>query len=193
MKLKETLTKERGTSPGMYTATWLQWLGFITFAPIAFAFLTAPNFAGDDGLSIGLISLVIAAFFVPYRPYQKWLKVQGDALTKFVGNLFTGLFTIGAVLVVGGLILWGGWKLLAKTADVITPDEWTLMVCDDKLNYAECYNNSYVIPGFKSQKDCMLEGATRFASQGFECGSDCKDDYGVKVCKVICNKSGCSE
>ena len=33
------------------------------------------------------------------------------------------------------------------------------MVCKEKLNDAECYSNSYVIPGFKTEKECMLEGA----------------------------------
>ena len=68
------------------------------------------------------------------------------------------------------------------------------MVCDTKLNESECYDTSYEIPNFKSQKECMLEGATRFQKQGFECGSNCeKTSIGTNVCKKICNKGGCSD
>lgn len=71
-------------------------------------------------------------------------------------------------------------------------EEWTLMVCKTKLNDAECYDNSYVIPGFASAKECLLEGSSRYSKEGFECGKNCKEnDYGMKVCDEICNASGC--
>jgi hypothetical protein len=73
-------------------------------------------------------------------------------------------------------------------------EDWTLMVCSQKLNAAECYSNSYVISGFKTQKECMLEGVSRFSQQGFECGKNCKaTQSGLQVCKEICNSAGCSE
>ncbi len=76
----------------------------------------------------------------------------------------------------------------------IKPQEWTLMVCDGKLNASECYDNSYEIPGFKSAKECLLEGADKFAKEGFECGRDCKtSDLGLNICSEICNKSGCGK
>jgi hypothetical protein len=73
-------------------------------------------------------------------------------------------------------------------------EDWTLMVCKEKLNAAECFSNSYVISGFKDQKECMLEGASKFSREGFECGKNCKKTQtGLQVCKVICNSAGCSE
>jgi hypothetical protein len=73
-------------------------------------------------------------------------------------------------------------------------EDWTLMVCKEKLNDAECYSNSYVIPGFTTEKECMLEGASRFSKEGFVCGNNCKvSEYGLRVCKEVCNSSGCSK
>ncbi len=73
-------------------------------------------------------------------------------------------------------------------------ENWTLMVCKTKLNDAECRDNSYVIPDFKSKKECLVEGASKFAKEGFGCGKNCKEnDYGLKVCKEICNSAGCSQ
>lgn len=187
--MKNALTRERGTSTDMLTAVYLQWLGFITFA---LAFLLGLSLKDEGSTQVVVVSALAALFFVPYKPYQRWIKVQWDSIMRFLEKLFTSVFAIILVLVVGFLIIWGGWKLLSKTADFITPDNWTLMVCDEKLNAAECFTNSYVIPGFKSEKDCMLEGATRFSKQGFECGSNCKEENGIKVCKTICNKSGCN-
>lgn len=71
---------------------------------------------------------------------------------------------------------------------------WTLMVCSIKMdNGVECLENSYEIPGFKSQKECMLEGASQFSEEGFECGRNCRKDYGANVCSEVCNKTGCSK
>lgn len=116
-----------------------------------------------------------------------------EKLITDIFNLVGVLFKFGFGIIIGGLIIWGGWKVLVKVADFVTPDEWTLMVCETKLNNFECMDNSYEIPNFKSEKECMLEGATRFSKEGFECGSNCRiTEYGLKVCKKICNKGGCS-
>ncbi|MFH1162261.1 MAG: hypothetical protein V1696_03235 [Candidatus Jorgensenbacteria bacterium] len=73
-------------------------------------------------------------------------------------------------------------------------EEWTLMVCNGKLNDAECYSNSQVITGFESSKECFLEGASRFVKEGFECGKNCREEgHGLRVCKEICNSAGCRE
>lgn len=115
-------------------------------------------------------------------------KLFTDA-TNLIGKLFTGFI----YLIIIGIVLWFGWKVIVKVADFIIPDKWTLMVCETKLNDSECQDISYEIPNFKSEKECMLEGATRFSKDGFECGSNCKmSEYGLNVCKKICNKSGCS-
>ena len=72
--------------------------------------------------------------------------------------------------------------------------EWILMVCESKLNKAECYDISYVIPDFGSAKECLLEGTNKFVDEGFECGKNCKEDnYGSRICEEICNASGCSK
>lgn len=68
------------------------------------------------------------------------------------------------------------------------------MVCKEKLNSAECKENSFVIEGFKSSKECLLAGANQFSKEGFECGKNCRiDSYGLKICKEICNSAGCGE
>jgi hypothetical protein len=71
-------------------------------------------------------------------------------------------------------------------------EDWTLMICKEKLNEAECYENSYVIPGFKTSKECLLEGASKFAKEGCECGKNCRNKNGLKICNEICNSAGCS-
>jgi len=190
-KIKDALNKERGTASDMLMATWLQWLGFITFAAATILLINLSSTGESDTVILFGCSL-ITTFFFPYKPFQRWLKIKYDKLAKFTDDLFTAVFKIGAVLVIGGLFLWGGWKVLGKAADIITPDRWTLMVCDSKLNDYECYDNSDVIPGFKSKNECLLEGARNFSKQGYECGSNCKNDYGVFVCKEICNQGGCS-
>lgn len=116
-----------------------------------------------------------------------------EKLVTSIINLIGIIFKFALCIIIGGLIVWLVWKALVKVADFITPDKWTLMVCEDMLNASECRDISYVIPNFKSQKDCMLEGATRFSKEGFECGSNCKmSEYDLNVCKKICNKAGCS-
>ena len=74
-------------------------------------------------------------------------------------------------------------------------DNWSLRVCKTKLNNAECQDNSYVIDGFATKKECMLEGVTRFSKEGFECGNNCEElvPGGVQVCSEICNGAGCSK
>ncbi|MFC1638169.1 hypothetical protein ACFL2R_01985, partial [Patescibacteria group bacterium] len=71
-------------------------------------------------------------------------------------------------------------------------NSWTLLVCDSKMsNGVECYDISYEISGFKTQKECLLEGVDRFSKEGFECGKGCRNKNGLNVCSEICNKSGC--
>lgn len=71
-------------------------------------------------------------------------------------------------------------------------NSWTLLVCASKMaNNIECDDISYQIPDFKSEKECLLEGASKFSKEGFECGKGCKKDGELNICSVICNKSGC--
>jgi hypothetical protein len=66
------------------------------------------------------------------------------------------------------------------------------MVFKNKLNESECYDTSYTLEGFKSQKDCMSEGISKFKKEGFECGLNCKtNNYGLNICDRICNSAGC--
>lgn len=72
-------------------------------------------------------------------------------------------------------------------------NSWTLLVCKSTMsNGTECNDISYEIPNFKSEKECLLEGADRFSKEGFECGKGCKKDAGLNICSVICNKAGCN-
>lgn len=162
----------------------VQWLGFLFFG-LLFVIAIITNSSWWITTMHGFFTLL----FLPLKSYQLWLNRIGEKITDLLAKLL--LWSIG--LAISGFVIWGGWKVLVKLADLVTPDKWTLMVCDEKLNSAECYSNSYEIPGFKSAKDCLLEGANKFSKEGFECGSNCKEsDYSLKVCKEICNKSGCS-
>jgi len=69
-------------------------------------------------------------------------------------------------------------------------ENWTLMVCKTKLG-KECQENSYVIPGYKSQKECMSAGILMAKNEGFECGKDCHMEGSLQVCDPICNENGC--
>lgn len=183
--IKEIFTKERGTDPEMFTNIWVQWIAFISF-------LTLAIMSGPEPY-IQTITALLAVFFIPFKPYQKELKIKLTSVTKYLSTLLGSILTVGGVVLVVGIVIWFGWKVIVKLADFIFPDKWTLMICETKLNNFECMDNSYVFEGFKSQKDCMLEGATRFSKEGFECGSNCKmSDYGLRVCKKICNKGGCN-
>lgn len=72
-------------------------------------------------------------------------------------------------------------------------NSWTLLVCKNTMpNGVECNDISYEIPSFKSEKECLLEGADRFSKEGFECGKGCKKNGDLNVCAVICNKAGCN-
>lgn len=91
------------------------------------------------------------------------------------------------IIVVIALLIW----MAPKVIDFLTPDTWTLFVCETKLNEYECMENKYEIPGFKSKNECLLEGAKNFSKEGFECGSNCKNVYGANICKEICSSLGC--
>jgi len=193
-KVSELLTKERGTPPpDMLSSKGMQWLGLIVFLCM-FGLALYTSTPKQDSSGLAVVLLLISLLFLPITKYQQWLKIQYDAIVKLIEALFTGAVTIVLVLVVGGLIFWGGGKLLSKVGDAVTPDKWTLMVCKTKLNDSECYDTSYEIPGFKSARECLLEGASRFQKQGFECGSNCeRGGFGsLNVCKEICNSSGCN-
>lgn len=73
------------------------------------------------------------------------------------------------------------------------PKSWTLMVCEGEImNDGGCYNISYELKDYPSQRACMEKGLTLPKIDGFECGFDCKTtEYGLRVCKTICNKNGC--
>lgn len=96
-------------------------------------------------------------------------------LAKVIGLVLVALF-----------IFWGYRYYQGKNS-------WTLLVCKNKMaNDIECNDISYEIPKFKSEKECLLEGASKFSKEGFECGKGCKKKYGLNVCSVICNKAGCN-
>lgn len=70
---------------------------------------------------------------------------------------------------------------------------WTLMVCSEPHSTGGCAETSYVLKGYKSERECLEKGIGLHNKSGFECGSSCKmSDYGLYVCKEICNENGCS-
>lgn len=98
-----------------------------------------------------------------------------DQIAKIIG--------VGLIIL---FIFWGYRSYQDKNS-------WTLLVCKDKMpNNVECNNISYEIPNFKSDKECLLEGISRFEKEGFECGKGCKKRDGFNVCSIICNKAGCN-
>lgn len=77
--------------------------------------------------------------------------------------------------------------------DYKNKNSWTLLVCKDKLsNNIECNDISYEISNFNSEKECLLEGVSRFSKEGFECGKGCKKEGELNICSVICNSAGCN-
>lgn len=189
MGLKEELTKERGKSDTMLAAPWILWLGFITgllMTLMAFAV----DFKGEDITPVWLSGLGMTAIFMPFPSYQRWLKEMYEKITDFLGKLFM----IGVVLAVGGLILWGGWKILGKGIKVITPDTWDLMICKElNSDGIQCETNEYILKGYKDQRSCMEKGIELADSKGFECGKNCRNDSSLVgiVCETICNRGGC--
>ena len=92
---------------------------------------------------------------------------------------------IGVVVVI--LIIFWTYKIYKEK------NSWTLLVCKNKMaNDIECYDISYEIPKFESEKECLLEGANKFSKEGFECGKGCEKRDGLNVCSIICNKAGCN-
>lgn len=68
------------------------------------------------------------------------------------------------------------------------------MVCEGELMAdGGCYENSHIIEGYKTQRECMEKGLIIPNISGFECGKNCRiDDTWGRVCKTICNKNGCN-
>jgi hypothetical protein len=189
MGIKEELTKERGKSDTMLAAPWIIWIGFITgllFTLTAFSI----DFKGDDPTVVRLIALGMTVIFVPYPPYQKWLKETYEKITEFLGKLFV----FGVFLIIGAFILWGGWKILGKGIEFITPDTWDLMICKElHSDGMQCQSNEYVLKDYRDQKSCMEKGIELASNKGFECGKNCRNDssWGT-VCETICNRGGCN-
>lgn len=79
--------------------------------------------------------------------------------------------------------------------NIFKTDNWDLMVCRTLMeDGAQCYDNSYVSKGYKTQAECMEKGLELAKKEGFECGKNCeKDSIGLLVCDVICNKNGCNK
>ncbi|MFC1629629.1 hypothetical protein ACFL11_00145 [Patescibacteria group bacterium] len=100
----------------------------------------------------------------------------------------------GVLIVIVLLTYYAGPKII----DLFEPDVWTLFACKEKSNETECYENSYEVPGFRTKRDCLFEGAARFPEQGFECGKNCENGYDtvseiVNICEDVCNLAGCRQ
>ncbi len=77
---------------------------------------------------------------------------------------------------------------------VFKKDSWDLMVCKTLMSDGvQCQTNSYILPEYKTQAQCMEKGIELAYKEGFECGKNCRNDSGIKMCEVICNRNGCSE
>lgn len=149
-------------------------------------------------------SLLNIPFIVIWKKYYSFgLSDIRKAIIKLVTNVveFAKSLVYLAVLIVClsiiVMIIWFFGSAGNKIINSLFKDRsWTLMVCGSLMNNrAECEFNRYVIPGFESQKECMLEGAKNFRKEGFECGQGCRtSEYSdIKICDIVCNSSGCSK
>lgn len=101
------------------------------------------------------------------------------------------IWIIGKYVVLPIIGIW----LLICLFNWIKGDNWTLMICEGELMMdGGCYNNSYVLEGYSSQRACMEKGLTIPNITGFECGKNCRMDatWG-RVCNQLCNKTGCHD
>lgn len=178
---------------GIKDAATIGIFGFAFYGILAFLFSILKF--GESGYYLAILGILIYPF---YRRYHRigWDKIKSDI--KVIENKITetikGLFYLLLFMVIGGLVIWGSWKIVGKVVDFITPDKWTLMICETKMgNGVDCQSNSYEIAGFSSAKECLLEGASRFSREGFECGRNCRKEYSINICSEVCNKTGCSK
>lgn len=95
------------------------------------------------------------------------------------------------VLLIG--LLLGGYLMVKN---ILRSESWDLMVCKSLLDDgSQCYENSYVLKGYRTQAECMEKGLELAKKEGFECGKNCRHDvaYDADICDIICNKSGCKD
>jgi len=173
------------------------WFFILSFFIIAFIVLFSNP---RDAIGLFLISVLLnIPFIFIWRKYYyfsfsdvsaKCLQLVKELIEFGKGLLYLAL--IITILVVIWYVAKGGFNTIKN---MFKNNDWTFMVCETMMgNGVECYDNSYSIPGFKSQKECMLEGARNFSKEGFECGKGCEEsEYGLKVCDVVCNKAGCTD
>lgn len=95
---------------------------------------------------------------------------------------------LGIIAVIA--ICYGAYLFVSNSSE---NQKWTLMVCSSVMSDGvSCYDNSFEVPGYNSYAECFTAGSA-YAESGFECGRGCKtDQYGLHVCKEICNADGCS-
>lgn len=74
-----------------------------------------------------------------------------------------------------------------------TQKEWTLMICKTKHFSGGCDDISYLLNGYKTQRECMEKGLALKNPEGFECGVNCKPWGSLQSCSEICNETGCSK
>lgn len=140
------------------------------------------------GLTVALTCAYGIFFYVVNKvEITKWFK---DGITGII-SLIKGLLS----LVLIGVVFYLGYKVILFGFDAIRPKSWTLMVCEGEImTDGGCYDISYELKDYSSQKSCMEKGLTLPKISGFECGLDCEmSDYGMRVCETICNKGGCGD
>ena len=73
-------------------------------------------------------------------------------------------------------------------------DKWDLAVCKTvKEEGVSCFGNGYILKGYQTQAECMEKGLELAKKEGFDCGKNCREEYGVLVCDIVCNKNGCRD
>ena len=155
------------------------------------------NTTNEDFSTVILLCLLLGAptfyliFPTLFGKLTATISTLSNVLLKKVWNLVKPIVYFALLC----LILFLGYKVLLAAYNYIRPKTWTLMICEGEPMYdGGCYNNSYVLEGYKSQRECMEKGLAMPNTSGFECGGDCRiDDTWGRVCQTLCNKSGCSK
>ena len=168
----------------------------VAIALFVYAYFFSSTFSTEDWstLTIYLIIFGIPLFYLLSPKHFDNVKLSLLNLSNALIVKLWSLIRPFVYFLLFCLAIYFGYKIILATYNFIRPKTWTLMICEgEPMGDGGCYNNSYVLEGYKSQRECMEKGLAMSRISGFECGEDCRVDkeWGARVCKTLCNKGGC--